>query len=300
MSAHAEAHTAPLSWGRLIRDLIALSKPRITTTVLITMIGGLAMAPERLELPMALMAVFGVGLIVAGANTLNMWIERDIDRHMTRTKDRPLPSGRMTPGTALAFGLFTTALAIPILLVSTNPAATALAAFGNASYVLAYTPLKQRTWFAVVVGAVPGAVPPLIGYAAARGGIDMPGLSLFVFLFLWQIPHFHAIALFRAEEYGRAGLQVLPNARGIAVTKLHIAVVTAALVLVSLAPWAMGMVSSLYLPVALVLGAAFLTFALGGLREAAGRTWARRYFFASMPYLVLVFGALIATKIRLY
>lgn len=265
--------------------------------VLITMVGGMAMAPQQLDLPLALLAVLGVALIVSGANALNMWLERDIDGHMTRTKNRPLPAGRMAPSTALAFGLFTTALAIPILLVSTNPAATTLAAFANVSYVLAYTPLKQKTWLAVLVGAVPGAMPPLIGYAAARGGIDMPGLSLFAILFVWQIPHFHAIALFRAEEYQRAGLEVLPNARGVAVTKLHIVVATAALVLVSVAPWVMGMVSFVYVALALALGVGFLGYAMAGLREAAGPVWAKRFFVSSMPYLVLVFGALIATKL---
>ena len=288
-----EERTSPV----VAADLVALAKPRITVLVLVTMLGGMFMADRALPSSTAVLVTLGTILIVAGANALNMYLERDIDRHMARTENRPLPAGRMAPSVALAFGLLVSAAAIPVLLLASNLTTTLLAVAANLSYVCLYTPLKQRSWLAVIVGAVPGAIPPLFGYTAAHGSIDMPGLSLFAILFVWQVPHFHAIALFRSEDYGRAGLHVLPNDRGVAATKLHIVVSTALLVLVSVTPFVLGMVSVRYLFVELVLGAVFCVWALAGLRPQAGNRWARSFFIASMPYLVFTFVALLATRV---
>ena len=277
-------------------DFVMLAKPRVTLLVIITMVGGMFLAPDQVKLWPAVFATLGTVLIVAGANALNMYLERDVDRHMQRTENRPLPAGRMTPHAALLFGVVTSVGAGPLLLWSTNVPATVLAVAANLSYVGLYTPLKPRTWLALIVGAVPGAIPPLLGYVAVRGGVDLAGLALFLVLFVWQIPHFHAIALFRRTEYARAGLVVLPNARGIAATKLHIAATTAVLLFVSLLPFLTGMVGPLYVPAASFLGVVLFGWALVGLRPEAGDKWARSFFGASLPYVVLLFAALLATK----
>lgn len=279
-----------------VRDFFALAKPRITAMVLVTTAGGLWLAPAHVSATTIALALVGVALIVSGANALNMVIERDLDGLMKRTKNRPLPTGRLAPRPALIFGVVCSVLAVPILGFGVNATTALLAVLANLLYVLAYTPLKQRSHFALQVGAVPGAIPPLLGWTAATGRVDAGGLVLFAILFLWQIPHFHAIALFRRTEYARAGLVVLPNARGIAATKLHIAATTAVLLFVSLLPFLTGMVGPLYVPAASFLGVVLFGWALVGLRPEAGDKWARSFFGASLPYVVLLFAALLATK----
>lgn len=277
-------------------DFVMLAKPRVTLLVIITMVGGMFLAPGEVRFWPAVLVTLGTVLIVSGANALNMYLERDVDRHMQRTENRPLPAGRMNPQAALLFGVVTSVGSVPLLLWSSNVPTTVLAVAANLSYVGLYTPLKPRTWLALIVGAVPGAIPPLLGYVAVRGAVDLAGLSLFLVLFVWQIPHFHAIALFRRTEYARAGLVVLPNARGLAATKLHIAATTAVLLFVSLLPFLTGMVGPLYVPAASFLGIVLFGWAIVGLRPEAGDKWARSFFGASLPYLVLLFTALLATK----
>lgn len=294
-----DEHTAPISRpiaGVLASDFVTLAKPRITVMVLATALGGLFMAPVRASWSVAAWTMLGTVLIVAGANALNMYVERDSDRFMSRTKDRPLPAGRMAPWMALVFGVGLSVLALPILTLGAHPVTAALAVFANLSYVFVYTPLKARSWTAVLVGAVPGAIPPVLGYTAATGALDLAALSLFAIMFVWQVPHFHAIALFRQEEYARAGLKVLPNVRGVPTTKLHIVTTTLLLAIVSLEPWWLGVVSNAYPIAVLVLDAVFLGWAVAGLRDGAGVRWARSFFAASMPWLVLVFALLLATK----
>lgn len=277
-------------------DVFALGKPRVTLMVLVTTLGGLFMAPVRPDLFVVVWALAGTALIVVGANALNMYLERDVDRHMTRTRERPLPAGRMAPWVALAFGLFASLVALPLLWVGANPVTALLAAAANASYVLLYTPLKQRSWVALLVGAVPGAMPPLLGWTAATGQIDAGGLALFGILFVWQIPHFHAIAFFRRDEYARAGLKVLPNQGGLGVTKAHIVGSTLALAAVTYAPLALGMVRPWYGVVASLLNAGLLCSALLGLRPSASVRWARGFFASSLPYLALLVTALLLAR----
>ncbi|MCC6646380.1 MAG: protoheme IX farnesyltransferase [Polyangiaceae bacterium] len=277
-------------------DFVALAKPRVTLLVVVTMLGGMFLAPGEVRPWSAALVTLGTAMIVAGANSLNMFLERESDKYMQRTASRPLPSGRMHPHAALMFGAVTTVGSIPLLLWGANVPTTVLAVAANVSYVGLYTPLKPRTWLALVVGAVPGAIPPLLGYVSVRGAVDLAGLSLFLVLFVWQIPHFHAIALFRREDYARAGLVVLPGARGVPATKLHIAATTAVLLLVSLLPYLTGTVGPLYVPAAGFLGAVLFAWAVIGLRPEAGDRWARSFFGASMPYLVLLFAAMLATK----
>ncbi len=273
-------------------DVIALGKPRVTLMVLVTTLGGLYMAPTRPDVFVVVWALAGTALVVVGANALNMYLERDVDRHMARTRRRPLPAGRMAPWVALAFGLFTSLIALPLLWVFANPVTALLAAASNASYVLLYTPLKQRSWVALLVGSVPGAVPPLLGWTAATGHVGLGGLALFGILFVWQIPHFHAIAFFRRHDYERAGVKVLPNQSGLGVTKAHILGTTLALAAVTYTPLALGMVRPWYGVVASLLNAALIAFALAGLRPTAGARWARGYFALSIPYLTLLVTAL--------
>ncbi len=278
-----------------VADLVTLTKPRITLMVLITMVGGLFLA-RRAEGAsftgwIVLWAVVGTALIVAGANALNMYIEREIDGQMPRTRNRPLPSGRLNARVALWFGVALSTLAVPILAIGVNPLTALLAVLANVSYVLAYTPMKQKSHHALLVGSVPGAIPPLLGWTAATGRIEAAGLVLFAVLFLWQVPHFLAIALFRREDYARAGLVVMPNVTGArevkhAIVRYSLALVGASLLLVPLRVAHTG-----YFAVAATLGAGFFVWGCWGFREGSGNKWARSLFGISIIYLLLLFIA---------
>ncbi len=282
-----------------LRDIVALAKPRITLMVVITAAGGLFLSRRAQDLPAPLTTatvvatLLGTALIVAGANALNMYIERDSDRRMVRTRNRPLPAGRMSPKVALWFGVAVSALAVPILAIGANMLTAFLAVLANLLYVLAYTPMKQRSHWALHVGAVPGAIPPLLGWTAGTGRIDAPGMVLFSLLFLWQIPHFVAIALFRKMDYARAGLVVMPNVAGELASRHAIVRWTFACVASSLFVVPLGLAHRGYLVTATVLGAIFFTFGCYGLKPGAGPRWARSVFLVSMLYLVLVFAALV-------
>jgi protoheme IX farnesyltransferase len=280
-----------------LADLVALAKPRITFMVLVTTAGGLWLAARAQDLPSSWLTIVctlaGTSLIVAGANALNMYLERDVDRHMDRTKNRPLPAGRMSPRVALWFGVITSSVSVPILAIGVNSLTALLAVLANVSYVLAYTPMKQRSHHALLVGAVPGAIPPLLGWTAVTGRITPAGLVLFGILFFWQVPHFLAIALFRKGDYARAGLVVTPNVIGDHATRHVIVRYTLALVAVSLLLLPLGVAHRGYGVAAALLGALFLGGGLAGLRRGAGtRAWARGLFGISIVYLVLLFAAL--------
>jgi protoheme IX farnesyltransferase len=237
--------------------------------------------------------MLGTVLIVAGANALNMYIEREIDGRMDRTKDRPLPAGRLAPRVALWFGVALSVAAVPILAIGVNLTTALLAVLAHLSYVLAYTPLKQRSPAALLVGAVPGAMPPLLGWTAATGSVGWGGLVLFGILFFWQVPHFLAISIFRKDDYARAGLKVLPNTAGLRATKHSIVRYLLALVAVSLLLVPLGVERRGYLLWAGLLGAMFFGWGCYGLRDAAGARWARSLFAVSIVYLVLLFCALV-------
>jgi protoheme IX farnesyltransferase len=272
-------------------DLWALTKPQITLMVLITTGGAMLLAGAH-SLPRILLTLAGTALVVGGANTLNMYLERDIDQRMTRTRDRPLPAGRMAPGVALAFGLLLGGAAVPLLAFGVNPLTGALAAFSLVTYVWVYTPLKQRTPLALLIGAVPGAIPPLLGWTAARGAIETPGLVLFGILFFWQVPHFLAITLYRTDDYARAGFPVLAATRGAGAAKWRIVAYLAGLVGASVLLVPAGVAHGRYLAASLALGGALLAVGAAGLHPSAGRRWARRLFFATLVYLTLLFAAL--------
>lgn len=272
-------------------DLIALVKPRIMIMALLTAAGAASLAPGVIALADAAWMLIGTALIVGSANTLNMWLERDLDCLMVRTKDRPLPQGRLEASTALVFGAIQGALSIPIL-AKAGLITAALGLLALVLYVGVYTPMKQRSHIATWVGAVPGAMPALMGWTAATGHIDLPGLAVFGVLFIWQIPHFHAIALYRQRDYDAAGLKTLPGTHGVARTRREIGLYLVVQVAVSLLPVALGVAGWIYGATAIVLGIFVLVQALPGVRTGTTK-WARNVFLASIVYLPLLFAVMV-------
>lgn len=283
----------------VVRDLIALTKPRITALVLLTGAAGACLAPDRVPLGRLLLSLLGTALVVGSANALNMWWERDLDGLMERTRSRPLPSGRMSPDVALAFGLALGVLATPLLFL-VNAATGVLGLVALVSYVVIYTPLKKHTHLALLVGAVPGAMPPLLGWTTAAGSVGLGGALLFGVLFLWQVPHFAAISIFRESDYARAGLQVVSVQHGQAAARHMVALWTVLLVATSLLFVPLGLAGRTYLAVATVLGAGFLAMALRGLRGARldAARWAKHVFAYSIPYLSILVVALLLDRTR--
>ena len=295
MSSPAGAAPAIATPSPALGALVQLTKPGVTRMVVATTFIGAAAVPGPLgDWATVAFALLGTALVVGAANALNMVLEADVDALMERTRDRPIPSGRLSPEAGLATGVALAAVGLAVLAARVNWTTAALGALALAVYVLAYTPLKRVTPFAVWVGAVPGAVPPLLGWTSVTGEIGAAGLSLFLLLLVWQIPHFHAIAIFRSADYERAGLRVLPVVHGLEHTKLSIAVLLVLQLFASALPAFLGLGGVPYLAVATVLGAGYLAWGLAGLRRGAGARWARTLFFLSMPYLLGVLGALAA------
>lgn len=273
--------------------VIELAKPRVTFMILITTVTGLWLAPGPRDPRIWVLTLLGMALLVGGANALNMYLERDSDAFMTRTRRRPLPSGRLQPEVALVFGVATSALAVPLLGVGVNALTGALGAISLLLYVAAYTPLKRRSTMALFVGAVPGAMPPLMGWTAVTGQLDAGGYVLFLILFVWQLPHFLAISLFRQREYEAAGLKVVPSFSGVQGAKERIALYSLVMMTVSLQIVRAGVGGAFYLAVALALGGGLVTLAFMGLQRDAGERWARWYFRYTLVYLPALFLALL-------
>lgn len=269
-----------------------LGKPRITLMVLLTTLGGLWLS-HAWSPGLVLWTLLGTALIVCGSNALNMYLERDSDALMRRTRDRPLPSGRMHPDVALFIGLGSAAIGVPVLTFGCNWLAGAIGAGSVILYVLAYTPLKRRSATALLVGAIPGAAPPLLGYVAGTGEITAGGLALFLILFLWQLPHFIAISLFRVDEYRAAGIKTVPGESGERRAKERIVIYSLLLVVVSLEAVRTGVSGGFYLGSALLLGGGLVTLSFFGLTADAGPRWARWYFFYTIVYLPILFLALV-------
>jgi protoheme IX farnesyltransferase len=276
--------------------VLALIKPGVTRSVTFTCAVGLWLAPSGgLTGLQIVLTLLGTALIIAGANVLNMYVERDLDGLMERTRSRPLPAGRVSPTFALSFGLALSGVALPVLFFGANPLTALLAALALAIYVLLYTPLKQRSWLAVWVGAVPGAIPPLMGWTAGTGRIGGPGLALFAIMFLWQVPHTLAITVFRDGDYRRAGYQTLPVQHGLRSTRWQTLLYSPLVVAASLLPVALGFGDRVYLASAVLLGVGFVTIAGLGIGEGQGVRWAKGLFAYSIVYITLLFGVLMAT-----
>jgi heme o synthase len=290
----AQALTVPAT---RVADFVELTKPRITFLVLVTTAVGYALGVGSNFHPAVFVALLvGTALVSGGASALNQWAERDADARMNRTASRPLPSGRLAPADALAFGLAISAAGLVVLAGAVNRLAALLALVSLSSYVLAYTPLKRVTSLCTVVGAVPGAIPPLIGWAAARGSLDREAWALFAVLFLWQLPHFLSIAWIYREDYARAGFPMLPVAdpQGGATARQTVAY-AAALIPVTLIAGAYAAAGTTYLWGALALGAAFVGFALVFAIRRSVRA-ARWVFLASVLYLPAVLGLMVLDR----
>ncbi len=289
---------AQRSVASVARDLVSLTKPRITLIVLVTAAAGMKLAARAPIAGMVwLWTLLGTALVVGSANALNMWWERETDGKMARTKDRPLPAGRLSANAALVFGLLLGAVSLPILFLGVNPLTGLLGAVALVSYVLLYTPMKRHSVRALWVGAIPGAIPPLLGWTAITGRLDAAGIALFSILFLWQIPHFLAISIFRADDYAGAGLKVVPVELGDRATNGMMVRYTVALLAVTVWPYLVGVGGKVYLAVALALGGVFLVLASRAFRTTGDKRigWARGVFGYSILYLVVLFAVLVAT-----
>lgn len=283
----------------ILKDFVTLAKPGITAMCLFTAAGAMAYAwATGAELQQGFgwqtigWSMLGTALSVVGSNALNMVIEREGDKAMVRTRNRPLPSGRMHVGTALAFGVITGCASFWVLWYGVNPLTSILSMIALGSYVFVYTPLKRVTPQALAIGAIPGAMPPLIGWTSATDRIDPVGLVLFLILLLWQLPHFLAIALYRFRDYQAAGIKTVPVVRGIEVAKVQSVVYSLLMFPVSLMLIPLGAAQFVYFFTASVLGIWFFILSARGFEPGAGVQWARSFFLASLIYLPVLTVAL--------
>jgi len=279
------------------RDFFALAKPRLNLLVVASTLVGYVMADgESLGVLRVCGLLLGTGLVAGGASAFNQVVERDLDALMKRTRTRPLPDQRLHPMEGMLFGTAITLAGLLMIVTSTNLLAAVVALATLLSYVLIYTPLKRRSSFGTVIGAIPGALPPIIGWAAASGSLPPQAWTLFGIMFLWQLPHFLAIAWMYREDYARAGFPMLPvlepDGRS---TGRQSVVYAAALVPLSLAPTLMHMAGEVYFAGALILGLAFLGLTLRFAMTRSVRD-ARRVFFGSITYLPLLWILMIANK----
>jgi protoheme IX farnesyltransferase len=282
-------------------DLVNLTKPKLSLLVMVTAMVGTLIAPDKINFFKAFFAFLLITFVVIGAAALNCYIERETDAKMNRTKDRPLPSQRMRPKTALIFGSILIIFAIPTLCIFINLVTGILALIAAVLYLYAYTPMKQKSELAVYVGAIPGALPPVMGWTAVTGHVDIMAVTLFMILFVWQLPHFLAISLYHADDYGAANIKVYPNLkRGFFITKIGIFVFTGILFLTSLLPTFFSNASFVYTRAAFILSGLFLIYSAYGFflksDKTRERAWARNYFLGSLFYLPLLLVALIFFK----
>lgn len=280
-----------------MKHYLALTKPRITWLILMsTGIGYFFGHRGPLDFWLLFHALMGTALLASGTATLNQWYERDADALMHRTESRPIPSGQVSALKAFLFGLALIAAGEVELALGVNGLTAWIGLATVGSYLLLYTPMKQRTWLSTTVGAFPGAMPPLIGFAAARGALTFEAWILFAIIFLWQFPHFYAIAWMYKDDYARAGIRMLPVVEPDGVsTSRHILAFALVLLPVSLLPGFLNMTGHWYLAAALVLGAFFLRSAV---RVARDRTLpnARLVLKASVIYLPLLYVALVLDR----
>lgn len=267
-----------------LNDVFALGKPSVTGMNVVMALGGMALAGVGPTWSVVALTAVGTALAVGSANVLNMVWEREGDKLMARTAGRPLPQGRVPVALALTLGLLAAVAGVAVL-SAINAVTAGLGLFALLAYVLIYTPLKRRTPLSLLIGAVPGAVPPLMGWTAATGRIDLPGLVLFGILLIWQLPHFIAIALYRKADYERAGIKTVPVVRGDKVAKAQAVAWATALIPISLMLVPLDIAGPLYGAVALGLGLWFLWVGTRGFRADGDARWARRFFLVSLVYL---------------
>jgi protoheme IX farnesyltransferase len=292
-SAAGVSHTRPA-------DFLALTKPRLNLLVLLTTLAAMYLAAPDGVAPLTLMhALVGTALVAGGASALNQVWERNTDGLMRRTRTRPVPDGRLQPGEGAWFGIMLSIAGLAQLAGGVNALSAVVAAVTLATYVFLYTPLKRRTWLSTLVGAFPGALPPIIGWAAATGEISAAAVTLFAIVFLWQMPHFLAIAWLYRDDYARAGLPLLPvvepDGRS---TGRQAFAYAAALLPVSVTPAFFGLGGQVYVVAALALGTALLALSARFARDRTSAS-ARRLFFASIIYLPVLWTVLVADRLWL-
>jgi protoheme IX farnesyltransferase len=295
LSSHS-AH--PLGRRRSLSEFVALTKPRVMMLAVFTAVVGLSIAPGRLDPPTTLVTVLAIAAGAGAAGVLNMWYDADIDAVMSRTAMRPIPRGKVSRFEALVLGLLLGSVAVLVLASATNLTAAALLAGTIAFYVLVYTAwLKRSTPHNIVIGGAAGALPPVIGWAAATGEIGFEPLALFLIIFLWTPPHFWALALNRTDDYARAGVPMLPVVAGRTATTRQILIYSGLLVLAAELPWLLGLAGVVYDVIAAIGGAVFLLLALQ-LNKSAGtdRRAAHRLFVFSIFYLFALFAALLIDR----
>lgn len=301
MSLQGDAKVAVLPGAAvttLWQDICYLTKPRLSSLVLLAVMAGYFMADvQQLRLQVLLETLIGTALVAAGASMLNQLIERFTDARMARTQNRPLPSGRMTPGTVLFTGIAVGTAGLILLATRVSLETSLWAALTLGLYVFAYTPLKPKSTLNTLVGAVPGALPPLIGWSAASGEIGLKALTLFAILFIWQLPHFLAIAWLYRKDYAAAGLQMLPTVDPDgSSTARQMVIHCAALLPVALLPYFREMSGKLYFFSSVGLGLAFFATTVLFLMKRDD-TAARRVFLASVAYLPLLLAVMMYDKI---
>ena len=281
----------------MLIDYIQLTKPRITWLILMsTGVGYFFGALDSWTWMVLLHTLLGTAFIASGTAALNQWWERDADKKMVRTQNRPLPAERLHPTRALIFAIVLSAIGFAELSLGANLLTGLLGLFTLCSYLFVYTPLKRRTPHSTTIGAIPGAMPPLIGYAAAHGTLTAEGWALFAILFLWQFPHFYAIAWMYKDDYSNAGIQMLPVVDPSGKSTVHqILFYSLVLIPISLLPRYLGMSGNVYLVGALILGAIYFYSGVLVAREL-GRAQARRVLLASIVYLPVLYGLMMADR----
>ena len=300
ISGIASAQRGAASRGSLavVRDYLALTKPRVVSLLLWTTVASMFVAdPSGPALSTILWTVLGGYLAAGGAGAINHYLEREADARMARTSGRPLASGRIEPWRGLAFGIALGAIATAQLGLTVNTLAAVLAATGLLGYIFLYTLwLKPRTPLNIVLGGAAGAVPPLVGWAAATGGLSAQALWLFAIVFFWTPPHFWALSLLVADDYARTGVPMLPVVRGEGETRRQILSYTVLLVAITLGPVLTGLFGAAYLAAALALGVGFILLA-HRLSDQASREAARRLYLSSLAYLALLFVAMAVDRV---
>jgi heme o synthase len=277
-----------------VGDYIELMKPRVMSLVVFTAFVGLLIAPGHLHPVIGFTALLCIAVGAGAAGALNMWYDADIDARMTRTAARPIPAGRVAPGEALAFGLTLAVGSVVVLGLLVDVIAAALLAVTIAFYVVVYTMwLKRTTPQNIVIGGAAGALPPMIGWAAATGSVTIEPILLFLIIFFWTPPHFWALSLYRAKDYARAGVPMLPVVAGQAETRRQILLYTLVLAPLGAAPWLFGYAGPLYGVAAVASGAAMVALALRIRAERDGHAASKQMFAFSILYLFLLFAMLL-------
>jgi len=274
-------------------DVISLTKPRLATLVIFTTGAGMLLAPTPVALPQAILAIALTTMIVGAGTSLNMALEVEPDGRMERTRDRALPAGRLRPKVAWILGLISGAIGVPLMAILVNPVTAGLGLMALVLYVAVYTPLKKRSVASVYVGAIPGATPIMMGWTAATGRLDLPAIALFAILFLWQIPHFIAISMYRREEYAAAGFRILPLEYGDRASLWHMLGTSIGLGVATVLPMRFDLGGTWYAITAIALATVALGGTLYGLTPHAGDGWARRYFLTTLIYLPVLLGVLV-------